>query len=985
MAVDENKTSVEDILSSSTINDNSIIKAGVTTYDVQEQWLKMATKYFDIDLQAIYNGTSDINSSKVSLLKAGLFGYINEIMANEVKNATAHRNVLYDEHFLNTASFPESIYNFAKTYNVPITLATPAHMSVSMAVRKSDLVNSSLKTEVKDNAYIGKDLLRTYQITVSREYIFSIDKFNYLLPYDVIITMRETKNGDHTITAKYDIVNATKNYGDIIAPDIKIYQDTNNGEKYVYLNLDIYQVSLATSQMDILNADMSQGLYHSVTYSDQLVGFNVYYQYSGKKYLLNTYFNNTFTPTDSNEKFCYYSFLDDDTLQISFSPVSGAFRPAYNSSIIVETFTSLGSAANFNYEGQIAVNFNNNVNEFNDMLISVFPITSSTNGTDRFTLVEEKNKIINKILSRDNLILDSDLNSYFEKVNRELSLNGSKLKFMKKRDDVLKRVYNSFLLMREPDGKVVHSNTANKVQIPLSYFTSTANGNAIDGYVIPEHSVFKYDQVNDKYILVENGFTQEIRDEIASDRDNLLYVNPFLIKIDVDPFLDGTYYSLDITDEYSMNYTYSNSLVPSSLLVNNISIDKTGDFATELESDTYTVKLNLNSNEPINDIDSKIKIRGLLLNEKTNEKYGYFEFSRELIDSEMSDSSNSSYVAHLSTNRKFKNGLLSISDSLYSPSGEAIDNVFIDEDTIVKVGILYSDTERNYRTSESSNAEYSFFSDHFPSDAQGSLQISDYVLAMSVTTNDTVRLYQNLGKVMSSTITRDELSAPEYGNQDFIIDMIPLVGLEYFIAKHSYFFSLINRYIEVIESILPYLENNTTLDLKFYNTRGPSKQFYFDYSVVGDEVVYNTTDRVDILLDFGIHLFGSASDQLDLSIKDFISDFLEACNETHVIPISNLIRLLEQNYDEIKYIEFNGLSGRYSDVVSNKYQKINMKDINFNKMSKQEIIDYVPEFINVKKRVVDSVVTVSGTNGESTEINLGKTYNDVINITYSID
>ena len=82
---------------------NAIISVNQTSYDVQEDWLEVASKYFNINTADIYSD-NDIQNSNISLLKTGLFGYVNEIMANEVKNAVAHRNVLYDEFFINTAS-----------------------------------------------------------------------------------------------------------------------------------------------------------------------------------------------------------------------------------------------------------------------------------------------------------------------------------------------------------------------------------------------------------------------------------------------------------------------------------------------------------------------------------------------------------------------------------------------------------------------------------------------------------------------------------------------------------------------------------------------------------------------------------------------------------------------------------------------------------------------------------------------------------------
>lgn len=955
-----------------------------TTYDIQENWLKLAAKYFNINLDILKTNDTDIENSNISLLKAGLFGYVNEIIANEVKNSVAHRNVLYDEFFINTASFPESIYKFAKTYNVPISLATPAHMLVTLAVRKNDLVNSPIREEVVEDQYIDLNTMKTYKVTIDRHYTFSIDKFEFSLPYDVIITMKQTKNGDYTITAQYAIDGDLFQFTDTLTSQIKVYQDITDGEPYVYLALDIYQMASISSPFTILTNSVSENLFYTTQFTNQLAGFNVFYTYNGKREVLKTYFNNTFTPMDPNEKFCYFNYLDDDKLQISFSSMAGSFRPEYNSQIEVEVLTTSGEEGNFQYDGEIKFNFSSSTSNFSTMLMKVVPITSSSGGYNKLDAIDEKQKIINQITTRDSIIMDSDLNNFFNELNVSNTYNNSKLEFMRRRDDILNRVYSAFLLLRDDTGKVLPTTTAPSLKIPLNYFSSHNSGNSIDGYILPEHSVFKYNYLTEKYELVEEGYTNEIKSMIQTDKDSLIYVNPFLIKIDVDPTINATYYKLDINDTFSMDFSYSNALINTSLLINNLEINKSVNYESDLNADTYVLKVNLNSNETINEVDSKVKIRGVLMSESTGQKYGYFDFSRELTATESTTDSDSTYIARISTNRKFSNGLLSIADSLYNADGETIDNVFIEEDVVIKIGVLYHDPDKEYRTNESVNVEGGIFSDAFPTDMQSTTDIDDYVLATSVATNETVRLYRNLSTIMNSTVFRTTTNqSTPYDQRDFQVEMIPLVGLDYFINENKYLYTIIDRYIDILQSVVPKLENSTNIDLKFYNTRGPSKYFYLDTSISGDDIEYLSIGRTDILLDFTFGLYETANDDLDASIKDFISDFLEASNDEGIVRISNLFRLLETEFSAISYIEFNGLAGRYNDSISNKYQKILRKDIDLKTMTKQEVIEYIPEYINIKKQLTNQVVTVEDADSSIIEVNLGKQYNNIINVTYT--
>ena len=116
---------------------------------------------------------------------------------------------------------------------------------------------------------------------------------------------------------------------------------------------------------------------------------------------------------------------------------------------------------------------------------------------------------------------------------------------------------------------------------------------------------------------------------------------------------------------------------------------------------------------------------------------------------------------------------------------------------------------------------------------------------------------------------------------------------------------------------------------------------------------------------------------------------MEACNDEGLLPISNLMRLLEQKFNIIRYIEYNGVTGRIADSASanKRYQKVLRENIDLRRMTKQEVIDYVPEYLNVKKQLVDHSVQIddpSG-NGKKIEKNIGSQYTAVVNVTYQAD
>lgn len=983
-----------DFLNSAKIDTDSVIKIGSTSYDVKEKWFNMASRFFEIDTE---NTPIDENENQdlISLLKAGLFGYINEINSHEIKNAIYHRNVLYDELFLNTASIPMSIYNFAKLYNVPIQMAKPASFKVDLVIRKDDLLKLPSKEITSSRDLDKKKSLKTYEVIIEKEQTFNVGNFKYTLPYDVIINLKEynfTRDNkdviDYKISAKYDIDNDLFRFASVLDSGVNIKKNIINGIDYVYFSLDLYQLDREVKEFNITSNDLSDNIYLETSYSNQLAGFNVYYNYLGETKPMETYFNNTFTP-DTDNPFCYYNFKNDNTLEISFSNISNSFRPKVNSIVSVEVLTTRGEQGNFEFNSAIKTEFKNKSNTFDNVPITILPKGNSVDGRNRPSVNSEKRRIINKAITRDNLVTDYDLKNYFDLVNENNSVNNSFIDFVKKRNDLFTRNYNAFLLLRDSNKKVMPTNTAPYIEFPENYFIgNTSLGNEEDGYVIPENSLFKYDYDTKKYIHIPKGLDDKVeKEKFEKDKDSLYYVNPFLIKINKYPFWSTNFYKVHVNDSYENDFKYINNLIPSNITVSNLYAEKLNDFKNTLESDTFKFSTEIGIDSSLEETKDLIEVRALLISEKTGENYGYFELNSEddddlenntndLTDENFSDQKASIYSGMISTNRSFNDGKLAITDSLYNSKGIVQDNVFIDEDVIVKIGILYKDEETKYFYDQDYSDEINLFKDNFPTHSDK--KINDYTLACTLETFDGIQIYSNMSEVMSSTISKKDSKIK--------VELIPLISLDYFIQNYEEVYSILNSYKEILEDTIPRLQNNTGIDMKLYNTRGPSNNYYLDTNLDNDNNKNKYISRTDILLDLNITLYAPINDYLDRSIKKYISDFIEACNEKGVIPISNLIRLLEQNFDIIKYIVFNGISGKYSEKVDNHYQKLLNVNAKYNDLSKQEIIEYVPEYINIKKNLKENKVEVENNDSidGSSVIDLGLTYDDVVNITYSL-
>jgi hypothetical protein len=149
------------------------------------------------------------------------------------------------------------------------------------------------------------------------------------------------------------------------------------------------------------------------------------------------------------------------------------------------------------------------------------------------------------------------------------------------------------------------------------------------------------------------------------------------------------------------------------------------------------------------------------------------------------------------------------------------------------------------------------------------------------------------------------------------------------------------------------LQSGVDIDIKFYNTHGPSKLLYT--SVAQDNLTgvqkYTYLDRLDIDLNLDVYLNTSVTSDVKDAICQDLSDYVESLNKKGVIATSNIISHLEKAYDVISFIEINSINGKY-------YQKIVNVEYDKGSVDALSDIDFVPEYVNVRKGL--STITDNG-------------------------
>jgi hypothetical protein len=840
-------------------------------YELQERWLEIGKKFFDME---------DIN-----LLKVGFLGYLMQITGDSIIDSTFERDSLRSEFYLSSATRSESIYEFAKEQNYPISNATPSKMSVNICISKKELI--AVKTQSDDK----------FEFKIPKDSIFMVGGIPFMLENSIKVIISyigTSKNSlidlenplNYALTATYDVTDCNiydnkgrpSSFSKRTTPYLKTWTSKVQGEDYFFILADIWQIEKKSKIFKITSNDIADLLFFKADFTNQIAQFNVYYNKSVNP--LPVYFNNTFTPDEP--EYCFYSYLGDNNLQISFSSLPNNFRPKFNSELKVDIFTTKGAKGNFSFKDTGEITLKPGESGKLPLSLYITKVSDATGGKDKPTYKEIKKTLIENNLVRESIITENDLNIFFNKSISSLSINNGKIKIFKKRDDILKRIFSIFLMLKDRNNIAIPTNTIDlQLNVSDPIFSSGLKAGTI---IIYDSNLGVYRP------LANNEFPEEY---MKNDRI-IMYSLPYLVNIKTVPFPVVSYYKNWMHKEVPLQFKNINENINYEFIINNLKF-----FRNNITSDFYEISFNLNTNLP-DELLENLKIRGIIKNGLRS--IGFIDFQLVDIDEKL-------FTAYLVTNDTFDSkGELQILNSIFDMSSDGIvpmGTISIPSNITMEIGLMLKGTNTTTKYDDFNNM----------------IGIDDYCIAVSLNTTESVSLVESLSSIMNS-----ELLINDQGTVK--IKSLPVVGTFYFSNTDNYkdFYSLIDQYGDILKSAINLLENNNLIDMKLYNTYGFSKYF--------------SNDTTHISMNFSIKLAGSFNIDLDLRIKRFICDFVEKSNNNNFLAVSNLIRELEKKFSEIVFIEFKGINNVFLQQISYIYPM-------FENMNKEQLINYVPEFINI--------------------------------------
>ena len=239
-------------------------------------------------------------------------------------------------------------------------------------------------------------------------------------------------------------------------------------------------------------------------------------------------------------------------------------------------------------------------------------------------------------------------------------------------------------------------------------------------------------------------------------------------------------------------------------------------------------------------------------------------------------------------------------------------------------------------------------------------ELEGYSLVNIYESEQDIKFFINLDSIVNSKLIT---TIANNGDYQFRTVSVPMIKYTYIMSNDpTTIFDSFNSYLKLIEENLYRLENNFDIDMKFFNTYGKSQWFK-----LSDGRDKENLSKTNINMDLRIKTSVPITTSEVTKVKNFITNYIEQINltSTSSIYMSNIIRALEEKFDFIIFVQFNGIND-----MGSQYQVIENQMPNIYNMERTVLQEYVPEFININKDTVTAARSSNGNSGFKPNINI---------------
>lgn len=829
-------------------------------------------------------------------MRSGAFGWMIESMAMSIRDNALYKTMLYNESFLNLAVMPKSIYSRAKMFNVNVITASPASATMLFQIEVESLRNKIDNSSINTSEISTKYGISNYSKGIILDKTNPIIAGNYYfsLEHSILITKVENQNDSSTFLVQYLVneQNVTTEYGNYTNSILPISIVEYNGVQYLLFSAIAYQYKIVTTEKILTSTNFISSRVYNFTFEDQLAGLSMKYQRGNNAAEnIELYFNNMSKPADENIKYAYYNLVDTNELEVIFVQ-SAAGIPQNGGTLTLNLLETKGAEGNISFNSTALFSINDN-ESLRDLPISVtFAEGVSYGGTNAPSLEEIKSLIVEELSTRNTIITESDLNKFFKKNAAILSdINGSTVEFVKDRDDILKRSFNAYLMLRNGNATetnkyenlIVPTNTIDIVYTPTEIIDTSTSSNGITSIEIDQSYSIGYDDATKKYVA--SNSTSSPTPNINED---LTYSVPFFLQVQLYPFKKTHYIYTATNDTAQLQLTNVRSLssvfIPSTCNIYKDINDQRGNYTV-----TFNVVTDLNLEEGFAS-NSSDSLATLIIYRSSG------GFDTRAINSE------DITATPISTNSDDETLVqYQITVLLCPPDGNEALFDFANESSAIKLKVGENGTSYAY-----------------PNKVRLGLQLNGNIgkfINVTFVSKTYLTLFEELDDVMSSDIemsaevTEVEGSANQYKISSVTIKSVPVVlsrRLRSQTEDRELFIKQLLIYINFLRENTSKLESNTFFNLKFFNTYGISYLY--------DTITTNIRLQLDIF--FKEDIDDSLKQDLAKQIRQFIRTVVEQGNDNHRLKVSDVIAYTTATYnDYIDHIDFNGLNGTFNQYI----------------------------------------------------------------------
>ena len=838
-----------------------------------------------------------IPEEKEETLELGFYGVMSAMISNMTVMTTQAAADKANEVFANRARLSSSVITHAVSNGIDITYS-PSRMDILLCFVEEEL------QELFDKNQNDID-----PVVIDSDIPLMIGKYEYHLDYPLLLYKKQLASRT-VYTAQYDLINYTNPISKITNPYLPApYTVRNSGFNYIYIPCSITQVEVTNNYKKLNTNNVITNKTYIIKFQNQLCGFDVTITMGDYKYILTPICEGSAIPDDTTN-YCWYTYLDSNTLRIKFD--DNSITPGINSEIVTRIYTTLGKECNFSYEenGTIITNVSDtNKFKYNSMSCMIVPQSDSMYGKDKRSISELKTLLPKESLSRGNIVKRKDLDNYFKKLNTESVI----VTTQEKVDNQAMREYYLYLLMSDKQNKIVPTNTL-PVLLKEEDFDKIITLNNEKQYILKQGRIIGYNR--------DMSYATIISESERNSYD-FSYTIPFKTVINGSvPSI--SYFMTTMNESYITEYNYINTNSPLQFIISNAGWKR--DYSGE-NSSKYTLSLRAFQNVDIDYGITKDNITAIAVlynGDNTPSRYfkstcieasekdgRYYDLEIDFLTNDIIDENN---------NIRIDNG--------YAIGQDSVQYGYFSQNTKIDIYLVC-----NIKDPETGNITGYGYKESGLDELVGTLTDLDTCTNLYKLPNG-IDFFDNYSEVMNTVVKANSITNEDNTKSvEFTLDLVPLLGYDYSNMSNG---DLLLGFIEklkeekkYIDDMLYVFDGGMSIDFKFYNTYGPSRL----YSLTKDGSVL--LDRVNIGLKFNLNLRKISDTYTVGYIKQYIKENIDDLTKTGDFHIPKFIADINSKYsNSIYYIESEGINDYGTQYMHFYYNNAN------------RIWD-IPEFINI--------------------------------------